>query len=1267
MAIIKGGVLKKVNDSEIINGEYMIPERITSIGGEAFKNCYSLKKITIPKGVTSIGESAFRSCIGLQEIIMEGVTSIGGSAFKNCNHLENVKISEGVTSIGEKTFCYCNNLREIMIPKSVTSIKANAFRSCESLQEITIPEGVTSIDKGTFFGCSSLQEIKIPEGVTSIGEGSFMACESLKEVTIPEGVTSIEDRTFSYCVNLLTIKIPEGVTRIGDSAFSKCESLQEITIPEKVIRIGKAAFSRCKNLKNITIPKGVKSIGLEALQSCTNLQEVKIPKTLNDTSLENIYRDGVKFDLKLMFGDDLERFEKIKSRANFNLSPNYDETEMDIFYHRMIKSIGIEEVERIVEIPDLTGEEIKRYMLEKDENFKTLYETKYKIQGDLGVTLDIFKYLNTGKYKNNSNEKNNAEMKIFKEINKLLEAGEKGTLSEIIIRSIKQAGYEIQDIGEIEELENRMNGHLIKANLEKVEQEIEGSLAEVNPEQGESIVKAQIEPVRIMIEDVITKMFKEKGEIDKEELRERIGIKIDGAESPYIRQNRESIVKRVMGVLENKEIMQTLNHSALDAMRNTKEQIGGAWKYKINKALKSIGYTIDDLPENLTEEQIQQIEQMLNLGKEEPEIHVQTTRRAVLKEGQDRELAYKLLQEKGVPKIVTYQQIHDMFGPVHEPYSEEFKEFFKKHREEFLYNPEYTFEFGRICNQFDTIINSTELRNIYQKGELTLDNILGYLNSKQFANQREGDEELARLSVSVGQITTEEEFAHAQKIFDILKRRERSSIPPVQVRGTKYRGRMLSPDDILNMFAGDITTCCQRFGDIGEGAMSLGSIEENAGIFVIEEIGEDGKTNIVGQSLVIRQKGKDGANDRLCFDNIEIANTALEKMSIEDHAEILEIYKQAGRKAIEKDKKFLGKLLKNGKITQEVYDRLVLKEVVAGQGYNDLKGLRDLPEAEVVVPDEAYYNYDTQRGEKIHPWIDSAGGKAPLGSSETPVTLATMDTKDLQEIESRQKNEYPKVKLSDVPLWYGKVGKIQHFSNETLKQNQIETIKQIEKQAYREEQQLLNTEEVQNAEDIEYSYGIENAQITIGSNNDWYLVYGEDEEKITISDLAVVGATNADNKSTKENEIKGNVKLATAEAADTLYGLLINAGKDGKTIYCNATKDTSLINIKRILSKGLVKTFNQDGKEIIYDVQKGLVYANDGTEVEYRDFSSEGNIQMLDLIIEPNVEKLIQEKEKISMLLEKTKELISMRGKEKEEGLDKLRRTIREDLKDDGR
>ena len=108
------------------------------------------------------------------------------------------------------------------------------------------------------------------------------------------------------------------------------------------------------------------------------------------------------------------------------------------------------------------------------------------------------------------------------------------------------------------------------------------------------------------------------------------------------------------------------------------------------------------------------------------------------------------------------------------------------------------------------------------------------------------DMKLAKLAKSIGKITTEEQFTEVQNVFDIVKRRERTSIPPMYIhnRNSKFRGRMLSPNDVMTMFAGNITDCCQRFGDCGMGAMLLGTIEENAGIFVVEELQEDGNYHL---------------------------------------------------------------------------------------------------------------------------------------------------------------------------------------------------------------------------------------------------------------------------------------------------------------------------------------------------------------------------------------------------------------------------------------
>ena len=113
-------------------GNVVIPEevtymnrtrKVTSIGGEAFRQCSYLTSVTIPNSVTSIGDDAFRECSGLTSItIPNSVTSIGDDVFSYCSGLTSVTIPNSVTSIGNYAFVRCSGLTSVTIPNSVTSI-----------------------------------------------------------------------------------------------------------------------------------------------------------------------------------------------------------------------------------------------------------------------------------------------------------------------------------------------------------------------------------------------------------------------------------------------------------------------------------------------------------------------------------------------------------------------------------------------------------------------------------------------------------------------------------------------------------------------------------------------------------------------------------------------------------------------------------------------------------------------------------------------------------------------------------------------------------------------------------------------------------------------------------------------------------------------------------------------------------------------------------------------------------------------------------------
>ena len=332
---------KKDESYKIING-------VTSIEGSAFKDCISLKSVTIPDSMTSLGDGAFEDCISLTSITIPGsVTSIGESAFNYCTSLTSVEIPNSVTSIGGWAFYDCTSLTSITIPNSVRSIGRGAFTNtallenqtttikyvdkwvvdcdydvrsvtikngtvgvanmafygCENLASITVPDSVTSICESAFKDCTSLTSITIPNSVMNIDDYTFSGCRSLTSVTIPNGVTYIGNEAFRVCTSLTGITLPDSVTSIGNSAFEWCESLTSIKISNSVVGIGSSAFADCTSLTSITIPNGVTSIGDYAFYGCTSLTSITIPK--NVTSIGNnalgyswsdYYSDDVKSD-----------------------------------------------------------------------------------------------------------------------------------------------------------------------------------------------------------------------------------------------------------------------------------------------------------------------------------------------------------------------------------------------------------------------------------------------------------------------------------------------------------------------------------------------------------------------------------------------------------------------------------------------------------------------------------------------------------------------------------------------------------------------------------------------------------------------------------------------------------------------------------------------------------------------------------------------------------------------------------------------------------
>ena len=209
---------------------------VTSIGGDAFKDCSSLTSITLPNSVTSIGGDAFAGCSSLTSItIGNSVRSIGSSAFNSCSSLTSITLPNSVTSIGNYAFSECSSLTSITLPNSVTSIGGSAFQYCSALTSVTLGNSVTSIGDGAFIGCSALSSIVVESGNTMYD--SRENCNAIIETASNTLIAGCQSTT-----------IPNSVTSIGKYAFYSCSSLTSLTIPNSVTSIGGSAFYNVPNI-----------------------------------------------------------------------------------------------------------------------------------------------------------------------------------------------------------------------------------------------------------------------------------------------------------------------------------------------------------------------------------------------------------------------------------------------------------------------------------------------------------------------------------------------------------------------------------------------------------------------------------------------------------------------------------------------------------------------------------------------------------------------------------------------------------------------------------------------------------------------------------------------------------------------------------------------------------------------------------------------------------------------------------------------------------
>lgn len=231
-----------------------LPASVTSIGEEAFAHS-SIKEITLSDNLKTIEKKAFYNT----DVKISGsrfpekLLSIGEQAFRNCDELTEIYIPDNITFIGDHAFGSCYNLAKVRMSPKVTIISDFAFAECGRLSEFIWEAETKTIGKDAFRNCKNLTNFDF-SSVDKICESSFVG-SGLNSVRLGENKNGeanslqvIEVAAFENCTSFEILNIGGNVTTIKSGAFANCRKLEIAVISPTVTSIAMDAFDGCSLL-----------------------------------------------------------------------------------------------------------------------------------------------------------------------------------------------------------------------------------------------------------------------------------------------------------------------------------------------------------------------------------------------------------------------------------------------------------------------------------------------------------------------------------------------------------------------------------------------------------------------------------------------------------------------------------------------------------------------------------------------------------------------------------------------------------------------------------------------------------------------------------------------------------------------------------------------------------------------------------------------------------------------------------------------------------
>lgn len=287
----------------------------------AFKDCYELEKCVIKGEAPEVFyKGTFRNCKSLREVSLEGtVTAVLLDTFLYCENLQQLKLSEetklfagglesGEVLLGERRLSSSEFLSKVQFEKSTIQL----LHSLNS-EEIDVECCVRLFLKKL----PSVKELLDGEVVEKFPRydcviGDIADCYDSKTGTLilRESVPLYFDNSkYETSVkNSIVRKVKRLIVTKDCKSFEQCDSddvtiwgnslLEEIVFEDdcSVKALGNNLFSGCRQLKRVVLPKDLKVISELCFAKCENLREVVWPNcpvqigwsAFTDTGLEKL-------------------------------------------------------------------------------------------------------------------------------------------------------------------------------------------------------------------------------------------------------------------------------------------------------------------------------------------------------------------------------------------------------------------------------------------------------------------------------------------------------------------------------------------------------------------------------------------------------------------------------------------------------------------------------------------------------------------------------------------------------------------------------------------------------------------------------------------------------------------------------------------------------------------------------------------------------------------------------------------------------------------